>query len=82
MWWITAQGDLFLGKPNYTQQPTFDFTSYHWDSTESRLNNVLSARVHRSLSERYSEIVVSGYTGNVTGKILKHELEAALCLVC
>lgn len=59
-WWMTAQGDLFIGKPQYFQYLAFEFYLYDTDSKSARNNNVLAAKVKRSISERYSEIVVVG----------------------
>lgn len=61
IWWMTAQGDLFLGKPNYKQPILFDFVSYANDSSLQKWNNVLKWRVRRTLSERFSEIIVNGF---------------------
>jgi prophage tail gpP-like protein len=60
-WWMTAQGDIFFGKPNYAQEPSFNF-AYYTPRTASaqRFNNVLSYSVRRSMGERYSEIAVKG----------------------
>lgn len=61
-WWITAQGDLVIGKPQYDQYLAFEFFCYAPGSANAkRYNNVLAgATVKRSSSERYSEIVVVG----------------------
>jgi prophage tail gpP-like protein len=59
-WWITAQGDLFIGRPQYEQDPVFSFQLYGLNSTSRGKNNVLGARVKRSMGERYSELVIVG----------------------
>jgi prophage tail gpP-like protein len=66
-WWITAQGDLFIGRPQYDQDPVFEFYLFGPTSTDRNKNNVLSATVERSMGERYSEIVVTG-TAHPKGK--------------
>ncbi len=61
-WWITAQGDLFLGKPQYKQAPVFDFVNYI--GANSAKNTILGGwTVKRSIAERYKEIVVVGQAG-------------------
>lgn len=58
-WWLTAQGDLFLGKPNYEQEAAYNFSA--GASPESQVQtNVEKWSVVRSASERYSEIRVHG----------------------
>jgi prophage tail gpP-like protein len=59
-WWITAQGDLFIGRPQYKQAAVFNFFSYGSSSTSRNTNNLLSWSVKRSMGERYSELVVVG----------------------
>jgi prophage tail gpP-like protein len=58
-WWMTAQGDLFLGKPNYNQEAAYHFSAGA-SSSSSIPTNVESWTVVRSVSERYSEIRVNG----------------------
>jgi prophage tail gpP-like protein len=58
-WWLTAQGDLFLGKPNYEQEAAYHFSA--GASPESDVQtNVERWSIARSASERYSEIRVHG----------------------
>jgi len=59
-WWITAEGDLFLGRPTYDQEPAYRFFSFPLGDARRRQNNLLDWSVSRSLSDRYSEIVVAG----------------------
>jgi prophage tail gpP-like protein len=61
-YWMTAGGDLYIGKPNYSQEPAFQFVMYAPGSRESAGNNVLEADVVRSIEGRYSEIAVIGQT--------------------
>jgi prophage tail gpP-like protein len=58
-WWLTAQGDIFLGKPNYQQQAAYHFSAGASPSSDVA-TNVESWRVLRSASERYSELKVAG----------------------
>lgn len=59
-WWLTAQGDLFIGKPQYSQDAVYDFFRYAPDSKDAAKNNVLEANVRHSMGERFSEIAVVG----------------------
>jgi prophage tail gpP-like protein len=61
-WWITAQGDLFIGKPNYDQE-----AAYHFDVPASDANGSSDHRylvetweVAYSINDRFSEIRVNG----------------------
>lgn len=61
-WWITAQGDLFIGKPNYNQEAAFHFdvpASADNGSSDHRYL-VESWEVGYSISDRFSEIRVNG----------------------
>lgn len=57
-WWLTAGGDLFIGKPNYDQEASYNFSAGALGSQTP--TNVLSWSVKRQSSERYSEIKVVG----------------------
>lgn len=59
-WWMTADGNLFIGKPQYNQQVSFEFFLYSSGNIRRGQNNVLEATVKRGLHERYSKIVVVG----------------------
>jgi prophage tail gpP-like protein len=52
-WWLTAQGELYFGKPNYNQDPSYAFEVGR---------NVMSWSVDRSTKERCStlEVVAQG----------------------
>lgn len=58
-WWITAEGDLFLGKPSYNQE-----TAYHFRLEEGDrgtiFNNIESWSVTKALGNRASELQVNG----------------------
>jgi prophage tail gpP-like protein len=77
-WWLTAGGDLFIGKPNYDQEAAYSFTAPALGN--STPSNVLSWSVARSASERYSEIKVVGQGFNDLSdawKIVANPLAAA-----
>lgn len=57
-WWLTAGGDLFVGKPNYNQEAAYNFTAGARGSQTP--TNVESWKVTRSITERHSEIKVAG----------------------
>lgn len=61
-WWLTAEGNLFIGKPQYNQQISFEFFLYgpNANKVQRNQNNVLDAQVKRGVHERYSKIVVVG----------------------
>lgn len=59
-WWITADGYLFIGKPNYNQDVAYYFYSFGLTNRKSVNNNVEKASVKRTINGRYSEIVVNG----------------------
>jgi prophage tail gpP-like protein len=69
MWWFTADGYLYIGKPQYEQVPAFRFSIYNKESSQARLNNVISATVTRDISGRHSRIEVLGQ-GRGDGKKL------------
>lgn len=58
-WWLTAQGDLFLGKPNYDQEAAYHFSA-GGSPASSVPTNVEKWSVRRSAAERFSEIRVHG----------------------
>ncbi len=53
-WWMTADGKLFLGKPNYKQDAAYKF-AFGADP-----NNIESYEVERSIENRFSELQVNG----------------------
>lgn len=59
-WWITADGYLFIGRPNYNQDVAYYFYSYGLTNRKSVNNNIEKATVKRTIAGRYSEIVVNG----------------------
>ncbi len=58
-WWLTAHGDLFIGKPNYSQDAAYHFYAYA-RGKKGKDTNVESWTVTRSTSDRFSEIKVVG----------------------
>lgn len=69
-YWMTAGGDLYIGKPNYVQETAFSFLLYAPGSRDAiTKNNVLEANVLRSIDGRYSEIAVAGQTMTGTGNV-------------
>lgn len=68
-WWLTAGGDLFIGKPNYDQEASYNFSAAALGSQTP--TNVLSWSVKRSASERYSEIKVVGQGFDDLSKVWK-----------
>ncbi len=74
-WWMTAQGDLFIGKPQYKQEPVFDFSCRLGKNGQD--NNILPGwSVKRSIAERYKEIVCVGQAGagwDATTDTAKHD---------
>jgi prophage tail gpP-like protein len=59
-WWITAQGDLFLGKPTYSQESAYKFYLYAEGSKDAAKNNVLEWEIQRGTADRFSDIKVVG----------------------
>jgi prophage tail gpP-like protein len=57
-WWLTAQGDLFIGKPNYNQEPAYNFSAGAFGTGTP--TNVESWDVTYSVVDRFSEIRVVG----------------------
>jgi len=57
-WWLTAGGDLFIGKPNYDQEAAYNFSAGALGSQTP--TNVEAWEVSRSISERFSEVKVVG----------------------
>lgn len=68
-WWLTAGGDLFIGKPNYDQEASYNFSAGALGSQTP--TNILSWSVERSASERYSEIKVVGQGFDDLSKVWK-----------
>jgi prophage tail gpP-like protein len=58
-WWMTAKGDLFVGKPNYTQEAAYHFYCYV-GGRDAAKNNIEAWSVHRSSADRYSDITING----------------------
>lgn len=75
-WWMTAQGDLFIGKPTYDQVPSYDFRSYKHGSKQAASNNC-AIRVRRALDGRYSKITMNGQGMSTTGNIFDGTSSAA-----
>jgi prophage tail gpP-like protein len=64
-WWMTAQGDLFIGKPNYNQTAAYEFRCYGPTAPASKRNsNNCEIRVSYSLGGRYSKITMVGQVSN------------------
>lgn len=62
IWWSSADGDeIFLGKPNDEQDPTFTFIRAKPKS--SLITNVLDLRVDEDDGDRYSVIMCGGVGG-------------------
>jgi prophage tail gpP-like protein len=59
--WMTADGtSLVVGKPNYAQEPTFNFFHAGEGSARAAEANVESFKIVKSVEQRYSKIVVCG----------------------
>jgi prophage tail gpP-like protein len=65
-YWMTAGGDLYIGKPNYVQEPAFQFLLFDRRSASKSRNNIIDATVSRSIEGRYSELKVVGQTMSAT----------------
>jgi prophage tail gpP-like protein len=65
-WWLTAQGDLFIGKPNYNQEAAYHFESpASWENGSSDKRYLVESwRVKRSIRDRFSEtkVVAQGWS--------------------
>jgi prophage tail gpP-like protein len=62
-WWMTAQGDIFIGKPNYDQVAAYDFRCYGPKSPKAKRDtNNCEMRLVYSLGGRYSKITMVGQT--------------------
>ncbi len=59
-WWMTANGELFIGKPNYNQDVAYTFQLADTGLREAKDNNVESWTVDEDISDQYSEIRVNG----------------------
>lgn len=59
-WWMTAQGDLFIGKPNYDQVVSYEFRCYMPGTELARTRNNCEIKLSRSMSGRYSKITMVG----------------------
>jgi prophage tail gpP-like protein len=57
---VTAQGDLFLGKPTYSQESAYKFYLYAEGSKDAAKNNVLEWEIQRGTADRFSDIKVVG----------------------
>lgn len=57
-WWMTAGGDLFIGKPNYNQEAAYKFTAGALGSQTK--TNVESWEVTYDVTDRFSEVLVVG----------------------
>lgn len=59
-WWMTAQGDLFIGKPNYDQTTSYEFRCYMPGTDLAKTHNNCEIKLSRSLNGRYSKITMIG----------------------
>lgn len=60
VWWMTVEGDIFIGKPNYNQDVAYYFRCAALGDRKATSNNVEAWTVTRSIAYRYSEIQVNG----------------------
>lgn len=58
-WWMTADGYVFIGKPNYNQTPSYEFRCYAAGNPKAATNNC-SIQLTRSIGERYSSLAMVG----------------------
>jgi prophage tail gpP-like protein len=65
-WWMTADGSLFIGKPNYNQPTSYSFIVADDDPNA---NNVESYSVEYAIDGRFSELQVNGQ-GNASKGVL------------
>jgi prophage tail gpP-like protein len=63
-WWLTAQGDLFIGKPNYNQEASYKFVVAANDDT-----NVEKWSIEHALEGRFSDLQVNGQGNASTGDL-------------
>ncbi len=68
-WWMTAKGELFIGKPNYKQEASYHFRAAALGTDEAVDNNVESWSVRRSIGDRYSNLDVVGMGISQSGNI-------------
>lgn len=66
-WWMTAAGELFIGKPNYNQQVAYEFVLADAGNKDAKRNNVESWSFEEDIADRYSEIRVNGSGFGVKG---------------
>ncbi len=59
-WWMTAKGELFIGKPNYNQDVAFEFNVAALGDRLTTAHAVESWSVEDDIADRYSEITVNG----------------------
>ncbi len=66
-WWMTAGGDLVIGRPTYDQEPAFDFRLFK-GGKEALGNNILPGwTVERSAHDRFSDLEVWGQGSGANG---------------
>lgn len=59
-WWMTATGELFIGKPNYDQAVSYEFRCYMPGTDLAKTRNNCEIKLTRSLGGRYSKITMVG----------------------
>jgi prophage tail gpP-like protein len=59
-WWISADGYLVIGKPNYSQQPAYSFYCFEGGQDADTKNNCVVDSVKRSMGNRCSDLEVWG----------------------
>lgn len=59
-WWMTAEGDLFIGKPNYSQEVAYHFRCEALGTSKAVNNNVEQWEVKRAMGRRASDVQVNG----------------------
>jgi prophage tail gpP-like protein len=73
--WLAANGDLIIGKPEYSQEPAFEFRHFAPRSSASAGNNILSGRVLRSMNDRYAEVKVVGQGAGVRAAMFTEKMK-------
>ncbi len=65
-WWMTADGKLFIGKPNYKQPTSYSFVYAEGD--DAGASNIEAYSVEYSIDGRFSELQVNGQGNASKGK--------------
>lgn len=62
--WLSADGKGIIGKPNYTQAPSYYLYRYPGSNDNRKMNNIIRGRVTNTWKDQFSTVTVGGSVAN------------------